>query len=343
MNVNAAIAVTEASQVADGRRLAQWLASALDFSEERSGRAALIASELGTNLHKHARSGELLVRRLATEAGDVDGMEIMALDKGPGIPDVALSRRDGYSTTGTLGHGLGAVHRQADDVEIYTHTSGTVVVARLWRKSPQWGVSHPRFRIGAVHVSKAGEVICGDDWAWRMRDDRLALFMADGLGHGLPAREAADAATRVFAAAYESAPGRLIEDVHAALRPTRGAAVASLAIDIERRTATFAGLGNIGALVLHPGGGRHSMVSHNGTAGHTASRIHQFHYPVPPESIVVLFSDGLSTHWDLRAYPGLQQRDPSLIAGVLYRDYSRRRDDVTVVVVRERTPLAEKL
>jgi hypothetical protein len=235
------------------------------------------------------------------------------------------------------------VGRQADHVEIYTHTSGSVIAARLWRSKPAPTVSQPRFQIGAVHVSKTGEPICGDDWAWRMRDDRLALFIADGLGHGLAAHEAATVATRTFASIHESPPARVVEDVHAALRPTRGAAVASLVIDVERRTAAYAGLGNISGVVLQPGGGRHSMVSHNGTAGHTAARIQEFHYPVAADSIVVMFSDGLISHWDLRAYPGLQQRDPTIIAAVLYRDFSRRRDDVTVVVVRERTPVAEKL
>ena len=347
MNVTAAISVTEASQVAEGRRLALWLASTLDFSEERGGRAAIVASELATNLHKHAQGGELLFRRLANAAGEIDGLEIVALDRGPGMPDIAMSRRDGYSTAGTLGQGLGAVDRQADEVVTYTHTSGTVVCARLWRTSPGRHASLPRFQIGAVHVAYPGEPVCGDDWAWRMREDRLALFMADGLGHGLQAHEAATTATRGFAAGHESRPGRLVEDLHGALRPTRGAAIASLAIDVERRTATFAGLGNISGVVLLPTGARHSMVSHNGTAGHTAARIHEFHYPVPSQSIVVMFSDGLGTQWDLRAYPGLQHRDPTLIASVLYRDFSRRdfnrrRDDVTVVVVRERTPVAEK-
>ena len=84
------------------------------------------------------------------------------------------------------------------------------------------------------------------------------------------------------------------------------------------------------------------MVSHNGTAGHIAARIQEFNYPVPAQSIVVLATDGLGTHWDLGTYPGLSQRSPTLIAGVLYRDHSRRRDDVTVVVAGERMPVAEK-
>ena len=342
MNVTGAIAVTEASQVAEARRLALWLASRLDFSQERAGRAALVATELGTNLHKHARSGELLFRPLTAPGGELAGLEILALDKGPGMPDLVMSRRDGHSTTGTLGHGLGTVERQADETEIYTHTSGTALAARLWRNPPDTR-SRPRFEVGAVHVSKAGEIACGDDWSWRMRDGRLSIFLADGLGHGLPAHEAAAAATRVFAAQHESSPSRLVGDVHAALRPTRGAAVAALSIDTERGTAAFAGIGNIAGLVLHSGGRRHSMVSHNGTAGHTAGRIQEFNYPVPPQSLVVMFSDGLATHWDIDAYPGLRQRPPALIAGVLYRDFSRRRDDVTVVVVRERPPVAEKL
>ena len=116
-----------------------------------------------------------------------------------------------------------------------------------------------------------------------------------------------------------------------------------LAVDLERRTGTFAGRGNISGMVLLPAGGRHNMVSHNGTAGHSAGRIQEFHYPVPPQATILMFSDGLSTHWDLAAYPGLTLRSPGLIAGVLYRDFSRRRDDVTIVVARERRPLAEKL
>ena len=343
MNVTGAIAVTESSQLAEGRRLAMWLASNLDFPRDTGGRAALVASELASNLQKHARNGQLLFRRLHNAEGEADGMEILALDKGPGIPDVALSRRDGYSSSGTLGHGLGAIERQADEIEIYTQPTGTIVAARLWRKRAAASPTRPRYEVSAVQVSKDGEAVCGDDWAWRQRDGRLAIFVADGLGHGLAAHEAATAATRVFTAGHELPPGRLVEDVHGALRPTRGAAVASLAVDLERRTATFAGLGNIGSVLLLPSGARHSMVSRNGTAGHIASKVQEYHYPVPAGAILVMFSDGLGTQWDLRAYPGLLQRSASLIAGVLYRDFSRRKDDVTVVVARERPALAEKL
>ena len=341
MNVTAARPVTEPSQVAEGRRLVLWLASRLGFSDERAGQAALIASELGTNLAKHARGGELLVRPLTTSDGEPGGIEILALDKGPGMPEIAVARRDGYSTAGTLGHGLGAIQRQADQLDVYTHTSGTAIAARIWRERPTLDIGQSRFEVGAVHVSKTGEVVCGDDWGWRQRNGRLSIFIADGLGHGLYAHDAAAAAIRVFASGHEQTPRMLISDVHAALRPTRGAAVAMLAVDVERRTGAFAGLGNIAGQILLPSGGRHNMVSHNGTAGHAAGRIDEFNYPVPPQATIVMFSDGLTSRWDLASYPGLILKSPALIAGVLYRDHSRGRDDVTVVVARERRPVAE--
>ncbi len=161
-------------------------------------------------------------------------------------------------------------------------------------------------------------------------------MVADGLGHGLSAHEAAAAATDVFNHLHEESPSRVVGEVHASLRATRGAAVAMLAVDTDRRVGHYCGLGNIGAVVLPAAGSRQGMISQNGTAGHAASRINEFSYPIPAESIVVMFSDGLTSHWDLASYPGLQTRHPTLIAAVLYRDFGRRRDDVTVVVAKSR-------
>jgi len=236
MNVTAARPVTEPSQVAEGRRLVLWLASRLDFSEERAGQAALIASELGTNLAKHARGGELLVRPLTTSDGEPGGLEILSLDKGPGMPELSAARRDGYSTTGTLGHGLGAIERQADQLDIYTHTSGTAIAARIWRERPPVDTGQSRFDVGAVHVSKTGEMVCGDDWGWRQRNGRLCMFIADGLGHGEDAAVASNRAGDVL----DQNPGlsleNLLGEMHRALRKTRGAAVSIATLDAGQRT-----------------------------------------------------------------------------------------------------------
>jgi anti-sigma regulatory factor (Ser/Thr protein kinase) len=337
MNVSVAFPVHERSQVSEPRRTAARLAERIGFSEERAGKLALVVSELATNLAKHGREGELLLRPLPEPdwSGDA-GVEVLAIDRGPGIPDIVLSRRDGYSTSGTLGHGLGAIERQSDRFEIYSHRTGTLTLARVWRQPPRPGLPDPRIEVGAIHVAKTGEDVCGDEWSWRLRDERLAIMIADGLGHGLHAYEAARAAITLFEQSHDEPPGRLIDAVHAALRASRGAAVAMLAVDLTRGIATYSGLGNISSTILPGSGTRTNLVSQNGTAGHSAPRVQEFHYPVPPGSMIVMHSDGLGTHWDLSSYPGLLTRDPSLIAGVLYRDYSRRRDDVTVVVAKDR-------
>jgi hypothetical protein len=63
-------------------------------------------------------------------------------------------------------------------------------------------------------------------------------------------------------------------------------------------------------------------------------RVQQFDLPLPTNALLLLHSDGLATHWNLADYPGLVGRHPGIIAGVLYRDHERGRDDVTVLVVR---------
>lgn len=340
LNPTAAFPVTEASQVAAPRRTVLRLAEHLGFSDERAGSAALIASELATNLTKHAKEGEILLRVLDSPAGDPDGIQIAAVDRGPGMRNPNQSRSDGFSTSGSLGYGLGAVERQSDAFDFFTDPNGTVFVASIWREAPDRAGRGSRYDVGAVHVAKPGEDVCGDAWCSRSRDGRLSILVADGLGHGLHAHEAAEAAVEVFKKSHEHPPARVIEDIHAALRATRGAAVAMLAVDTERGTATYAGLGNITSSIIVSSTVAHHLVAHNGTAGHTAARIQEFRYPAPAGSVIALWSDGLRNNWRLDAYPGLRARSASVIAAILYRDFSRRRDDVTLVVATDRPPAA---
>jgi anti-sigma regulatory factor (Ser/Thr protein kinase) len=338
MNVAAAHAVRDISQVAQPRRVALELAVGMEFSEERAGTVALVVTEFATNLAKHATGGEMLFRPIRDTDGGTNarGIEILAIDRGPGMPDVTSARRDGYSSAGSLGHGLGSIERQSDFLQIYSLPSGTVAVARVWNERlPAFARKSP-FEIGGVLVAHPTEDICGDDWDWTMRDDRFAILVADGLGHGPQAHEAAEAAVDVFRRRAEESPSYVITEVHAALRPTRGAAVAMVEVDTARGVANYCGVGNIGAAIMAGPGSRQGMVSQNGTAGHVASRIQDFSYPLRPQSMIVMHSDGLSSHWNVVPYPGLTTRHPSVIAGVLYRDFSKRRDDVTVVVAKSR-------
>jgi anti-sigma regulatory factor (Ser/Thr protein kinase) len=328
MTASLVLPVGDVSAVGEARRRAATLARALSFDDSDAGRVSLAVTEAATNLVKHARGGEIHVRALAAHEGG--GIEILALDGGEGIRDLGACLRDGYSTAGSPGTGLGALYRLAAVFDVYSVPgAGTAVLVRITRGRSPAGSSPIEY--GAVSVAKPGEDRCGDGWAVEQRANGTVILVTDGLGHGPAAAAASDAAHARFRAVSSQAPAAALAAIHEALRPTRGAAVTVTEIDLGERLVRHAGVGNIAGAVL-TGGGVRRMVSHNGIAGREVRRISEFGYPWSDEALLVLHSDGLATHWDLARYPGLASRHPSLIAGVLYRDFQRRRDDVTVLV-----------
>jgi len=319
--------IADPSQVSAARRAAADFARASGFDEMATGRIALVATEMATNLLKHAAAGEIVIDNFADRDGT--GLELLSLDKGPGIADLGRALADGFSTAGSPGNGLGAVRRQCDQFAIWSRPGlGTAAVARFQRQGPSGSVA-----LGAVVQPCPGEAVCGDGWAFGTPAAGPTLLMVDGSGHGPLAATAANAAAKVFEGNLSGDCSRLMEDIHRALAPTRGAAAAIARIDMAQRLVRFVGVGNIAAALVSQGFVRR-MVSHNGTAGHIAPRIREFTYPWSGSATIILHSDGLSAKWDLDAYPGLAASHPSLIAGVLFRDHRRGRDDASIVVMR---------
>jgi hypothetical protein len=271
------------------------------------------------------------------------GLELLVLDKGPGIADPARCFRDGFSTAGTPGTGLGAMVRLSDFFDLYSLPSqGTAVLIRLrlpTRGSPSSSKrSDPErsdsMEVAAVHRAMPGEEVCGDGWAVEQQPGRTRLLVTDGLGHGPLAAEASREALCVFREHVTLPPAEILQRIHRALRSTRGAAVGIADVDFATRSLRFVGVGNIAGTIFARGMSQ-SMVSQNGTVGHELRKIQEFEYSFPKDALLVMHTDGLATHWRLDRYAGLTKRDPSLIAGVLYRDFKRGRDDVTVLAARE--------
>jgi anti-sigma regulatory factor (Ser/Thr protein kinase) len=324
------IDLVETSQLAEARRAAVKIATSQGFTETEVGRVAIVATEAATNLLKHGGGGEFLVREVESTAGG--GLEILTLDKGKGMTNVAESFRDGYSTCGSSGTGLGAIARQSSFVDVYSGSNnGTATLAQFWPKEP---LAVRPIEIGGLSVAMRGEEECGDSWAVYHHSSGCTILVVDGLGHGPLAPDASHAAVRIFKEQANLAPGDLLRSVHAALRSSRGAAGAVTAIDTERQMVTFAGIGNIGAIVVD-GITSRQAVSMNGILGHEVRSFREFTYPWSPESLLLMHSDGVAARWDLASYPGLAMRTPSLIAGILYRDFARGRDDATMVVARQ--------
>lgn len=334
-----AFAIQDSSGVASARRGALGLAGQLGFGETAAGALALIATEAATNILYHAGEGELLVNAVCH--GDTVGVEIIAIDRGPGIADLAASMQDGVSTRGGAGTGLGAMRRLSHHFDVYSRPGqGSVFALTLWADAAAGQRAQP-LQYGAVCVAKPGENVSGDAWYAAFRRGGAHVLVVDGIGHGPDAAAAARAALATFEADPEQAPARQLESLHLGLQRTRGAALAVLALDITGGRLQFAGVGNVAA-TLYGHERRRQLVSHNGIVGHNLRKVQEFTEVWPAQGLLILHSDGLATHWDLDTYPGLAARHPSVIAGVLYRDHARRRDDVTVLVLRA-TPAARAM
>lgn len=312
--------VDDASKVGEARRAAQTLAN-FETSAEMAGKVAIAATELANNLLTHAGGGELLLQKLGTNGTTT--IELLAIDRGPGMTDVARCMSDGYSTAGTPGTGLGAIRRLASEFDIHSAPGeGTVVMARFGKPAA--------FRYGGVSVPLEGEIHCGDAWHVIHDDNDIAVIVIDGLGHGTFAAEAAVAGIGAFEAAPFGEPVETMTRANALMSKTRGGAAACARIVGER--VSYSGIGNITGYLVSSGKSQ-GLVSHNGTLGLNPRRAQQFEYLRPESGILVMHSDGVSARWDLKSRPDVLACHPAVIAGLLYRDHGRGRDDSTVVVI----------
>ncbi len=328
-----AFPIDDASRIGEARRFAAQAAHDLGLPELHAGRLALIVTELGTNLHRHALHGRLLI---ATRVSQRD-IEVLAIDEGPGMPDLQRSMQDGQSTGGSPGTGLGAIRRLADDFDIHSAVpDGTVCVARV--RLPASGPPAPTaaaavIELGAIMLPAPGETVCGDNWAVSLDGPSVRLLVADGLGHGPDAAKASKAATALLGAAPGGDLRDLLQKVHTRLQTTRGAAVCALAFQGGDAQASYCGAGNIVGRVIS-GIFDKSIATQLGTAGLQMRRPEPASIELPAHALVILHSDGIATRWKPDRLLPVLRSDPSLVAAVLLRDHTRHRDDATVVVVR---------
>ena len=325
------MAITDKSHVSAARQAVGRITRATGFDDTGAGRAAIVVTEAVTNMIKHAQGGLFIAQPI--EIGAALGIEMLAIDKGPGMGDFEASAIDGHSTVGTQGTGLGAMRRQSDEFEVYTRRDGgTIVRSLLWAAAAPAAFAYD---VGAVCVPKTGETVCGDAWGAQFAERGATFVLADGLGHGPDASRASALAVDALQRRAGEKPERLMDRVHAALKPTRGAAVALIHHDVEAAEAAFCGVGNVAAWLIDAAT-RRAMVSTNGIVGHNVARLREFRYPWKHGALLVAHTDGIDTHWDLAAYPGLSDCHPSIIAAMLLRQHSRGRDDAGVLVARVR-------
>jgi anti-sigma regulatory factor (Ser/Thr protein kinase) len=329
MTAHVSVAVADPSQVGEARRTALRMAEEAALSDTECGAVGVVVTELASNLSKYASDGRILLQVLRRASGRC--LEVLAVDSGPGIADVERCLRDGFSTSGTPGTGLGAVRRMSSEFDVYSAPgAGTVVLARVGTRCGR--PMERGYQWAAVSAPAPHELVCGDAWRVLERDGEIALLVADGLGHGPFAAEAADRAAQEFDASAFDALGAFVERAHRALSGSRGAAMAAAHV-ARNAVVHYAGVGNIAGSVVTSSQSR-GLFSQNGTVGLQMRKAQQLEYDWPERALLIMHSDGVSNRWSLGAYEGLIARHPAVVAGVLLRDFGRGRDDATVVVVR---------
>ncbi|MET7295750.1 ATP-binding SpoIIE family protein phosphatase [Streptomyces griseoloalbus] len=342
------VPVQDSTRVRDVRVAAEDAAALAGLDERRLAAVSLVATELATNLLKHAQAGQVLVDVVdppaAREGRPGRAVQITAIDHGPGIADVAGALRDGFSTTSSLGAGLGTCRRLADDFGVHSVVGrGTVVMARVGPASGQTvhGGGGPSMasevRAGGVNVPFAGADFSGDAWAWARSGDRLTLMLADGLGHGVEAARASTAAVEALRHWAHLPPAESLQQLHSALAGTRGAAVAVAQLDTWAGRLRFAGIGNVTAR-LREGDRWRSLLSRPGIVGvHRPRTVREDEVAWSAESLLILHTDGLPGRWTPPPGTGLPPADPAVTAAVTVRDAGSParpvRDDTAVAVL----------
>lgn len=315
--------IEDSSQIGHARRIAQQLAEQHGFDATDAGRVALVVTELASNILKHATRGELHLRVLPRAVGA--GIEILAIDRAGGF-DVQACLADGFSTRGTQGIGLGAMSRQADVFDVHADSRGTVLLTRFYPRNDK----APDRRVGISQHSLHDDPACGDVFHLAFDCASISALVIDGLGHGEEAERGARAGEQTYALTPFASPVLLLEDIHRAMIGSRGGALAIAQFDGD--SLRFVGIGNIGACLIAPDKSR-GLASHPGIVGGQYRKAQPFDYAHVNGQLLIMYSDGLQSRWNLQDYPGLVHRHPAVIAAILHRDFCRGRDDVTVLVV----------
>jgi len=325
------------SSAGAARRAAERLAQQLGLPPTRVAEVGLAVTELATNVHLHGGGGAILLR--SVRAGTSAAVEVVAVDSGPGIVDVGIARRDGHSTAGTLGIGLGMVTRLADRVDIGSRPGrGTVLAARFEadrEACPTLAADAAGPPAAGISRALSGEDVCGDAYAVRQEGARTSLMVCDGSGHGPLAAAAAREAVRAFTDSTQpgSPPEVALRRIHRALAGSRGGAVAIAELDPGAHRLRFVGIGNIAGVVVSAGQKR-GLVSIGGIVGYREPPLRPFEHQLPADSVVVLHSDGVSRRWDADDLNQLVYETPLVIAAMLLRDAGIRHDDACVLVGR---------
>ena len=310
----------------------------MGFREVVRERLEVVANELMSNQLKHAGGGFVQLWEVRAPRPALD---LFGLDYGPGIGDLQSALAEGHSTVGTLGRGLGTIHRLADRAECFTvpesaagSWQGMAVWARFYpdtqpaepeRAHPEVGLYLRAYQDRPAN----GDCLCLSETG----EGRLRWLHLDGLGHG---EQAADAVSGVAdLVAGDHPPSTIMGLVGRRLRGTRGAVAALGEVDPASRQGLLLGIGDVAAYRVDNRSRQHYPFP-PGVLGQTreAKPGQEVDLAVAPGTTLVTASDGIRGRWEPAGFPGLFRLHPQLVAFFLGHVMGRATDDRSLFAVR---------
>ncbi len=309
----------------------------MGFSASLTERTRMVASEIASNQAKYA-GGRGLLQVWEVRIGDYRALDLFALDYGPGIGDLPAALVDGYSTSGTLGKGLGGMKRLAHAFGLITRTSagpeipwhGTALWARF--HSDAAGAGPGRFAshwdLGLYRRSYQDARENGDGFVICTRSGLRVLHL-DALGHGPLAADVVEAASQGFDCAKPLR--QALAELELNPRMKRGAAACCYEAN-DKGDLLWLGVGDMQACLLHDVS-RQTLGFGPGILGQVHGRLPEAEWAWPVGGLVATASDGLRSDW-LRALVPLSGSAPQLLAYFLGHVFGRLTDDRSCVIVR---------
>lgn len=299
-------------------------------------RMELVCNEIVTNQLKHAKGSGMV--QLWENNDDNPSLDIFALDYGPGIDDLEHAKKDGTTTTGTMGRGLGAIERLACESSIYTVTKdhlaseqwhGTAVWARFSQEKRK---TRAKIEYGVYLRALHDDFYNGDSIQLKTGPSSISWLHIDGLGHGREAEEAVQPAQGVLDIDTELSERMGI--LSQRLQGGRGGVGIMGELDISKENVAITGVGDMSVYIISNGERRQVSLA-SGVLGHDHRSIEVTNTAFPKQALLITASDGIRSGWSIKTLPYLWRLHPQMIALVMGQILGRNNDDKSLVVIRK--------
>lgn len=342
---NKRVEIKERHQIFSVKRDIAKFAKELGFSDKEIDEISIAVIELGENLITHnVIEGEIIYSSF--EEGKKKGLEIISIDKGPGIASIEAVMEDGFSSKKSLGIGLGAVKRMMSELSIessvkYLQSSidfsenlpSTKIIARKIIKPKDKEISHlsKKTTFSLFTRSKIGEKYNGDNYILKSFDNKTLFGVIDGLGHGIGASEASNIARISILEHFSEELDVIVEFLHQKLKKTRGVALSLGLIDYELEVFKYVGIGNVLARIFNAPAPIRPL-NYNGTLGVSLRKYKIFDYPWDQNNVIILTSDGISSKYVLDDFFDVLYQHSMKIGQRIFKKFGKYYDDATILI-----------